>query len=117
MSTIITRVGWCSKCYKAQRPRTDNFFVTMGTTGWHVMLAKHIGNIGFVPTLYKLIKTVGQNVIFEQLCSMHECGVEVYYVPSTDKYNFRLGEWKRGMMELKTWNSLQQYKHDTDYEI
>lgn len=113
----MTRVGWCSHCYKAQRPRTDNLFVAKGTNGWHVMKANHIGNIGYTPHLYKLIKAIGENVVYESMCAMHDCGVEVFFVPSTDRYNFRLGEWQRGMMTLKTWNSLQQYKHDPDYEI
>lgn len=117
MSTIICRVGFCSQCYKAQRPRTDNFFVVHGTTGWHVMLAQHLGNPGFVPTLYRLVKVIGENVVYEKLCSMHDCGTDVYYHSTSQEYRFDLGEWERGMMTLETWNALVQYKHDTDYHI
>lgn len=115
--TIITRVGFCEACFKAQRPRTDNFFVAMGKNGWHIMQAKHIGNIGFTPHLYKLIKSIGQNIIYEKMCSMHDCGTEVYWSQQHQNYRFDLGSWEKGMMLLSDWNSLQKYKHDEDYQI
>ena len=114
MKTIITRVGFCSSCYKAQRPRSGNFFVVKGKD-WHIMKSGHIGNTGFVPFLYKLIKVVGDNVIYEKLCSLNDCGTEVFYIPSSDSYDFRLGKWERGMMDIKTWNALAKYKRDSDY--
>lgn len=117
METILTRVGFCPDCCRADRPRTDNFFVAMGSTGWHVMVAKRIGKPGYVPTLYRLIKALGENVIYEKLCGMHDCGVEVFYNSTTDRYNFHLGKWERGVMTTKNWNSLQAYKHDLDFEV
>ena len=116
MSTKITRVGWCSACYKAGRPHYDNFFVAWGSHGWHVMLAKRMGRAGFTPHIYRLIKVIGENVIYESICAMHDCGVEVFHVPAKNSYNFRLGEWERGMMELKQWNNLVLLK-DTGYEV
>lgn len=117
MKTIITRVGWCMDCYKAQRPRTGNFFVAKGDTGWHVMLANHIGNSGFTPHLYKLIKVVGENIIYEKLCSLHDCGTDVYFHSASQSYRFDLGKWDRGVMKLTDWNKLVVYKHDPQFEI
>lgn len=115
--TTITRVGFCEACFKAQRPRTDNFFVARGTNGWHIMQAKRIGNIGYTPHLYRLIKVIGENVVYEKMCTMHSCGTDIYYDSLSQNYKFLLGKWERGMMTLSDWNSLQKYKHDKDYQI
>lgn len=114
---IITRVGWCLDCFKAERPRTDNFFVARGTNGWHVMKANHIGNLGYTPHLYRSIKIIGENVVYEKMCAMHSCGTDIYYDSLSQNYKFVLGKWERGMMTLSDWNSLQHYKHDPQFEI
>lgn len=117
METIITRVGFCDNCCKNRNPRTGIFFVVMGTTGWHILKSKAMGKIGFVPMNYKLIKTIGENVVYEKLCSIHDCGMEVFYDSNRQSYQFIQGKWGRGVMSVKTWNALQQYKHDGDYSI
>ncbi len=116
MKTIITRTSWCPHCNKAQRPRTGNFFVVKGKD-WHILKASHIGNTGFVPTLYKLVKVVGDNIQYEKMCAMNNCGVEVFHVPSTGLYDYRLGEWERGTMTIEAWNAMCKYKKDLDYHI
>ncbi len=119
MATIISRVGFCDNCYKNQNPRTGIYFVVMGAkNGWHIYQAQNMTRyVGYVPMNYKLIKTIGENIVYERLCSIHECGVEVYWDPSNQCYKFDQRAWQRGMMTTKEWNSLQMYKHDDDYEI
>lgn len=119
MDTIITRVGFCPKCYKAERPRTDNFFVVMGNSGWHIMKAAHIGNIGFTPHIYKVVKVDQdrKNVIYQKICSMHDCGTEVYWSTSQNAYQFHIDKGEREIMTIENWNALVMYKRDLDYEI
>lgn len=116
MKTIITRTSWCKKCYDAQRPRTGNFFVVKGKN-WHILKASHIGNTGFVPTLYKLVKVVGDNIQYEKMCGMSGCNLSVFHIPTTDSYGFELGKWERGTMTIESWNSLCKFKKDSDYHI
>lgn len=119
MATIISRVGFCDSCCKNQNPRTGIYYVVMGATnGWHIYKAQNMTRfIGYVPMNYKLIKVIGENVIYEKLCSIHGCGMDVYWEPSQQCYKFDQGKWERGMMTLNQWNCLQQIKHDEQYEI
>lgn len=110
----ITRIGFCKKCQEAERPRYDNFFVASGSKGWHVYRSKHIGKPGFVPTLYRPIKILGENVVYEKQCAMHDCSVDIIY--SGGLYHFKLGQWERGIMDKKSWDALIALK-DTGYEI
>lgn len=117
MHTIITRVGFCERCSRNSNPRSGLFYVVHGDTGWHVYKSTSLGKIGFVPTNYKLIKVIGQNVVYEKLCSIHNCGVYVYYDNIKQNYQFDQLNWQRGMLSITTWNALQQYKHDKDYYL
>lgn len=111
---VISRVGYCDKCAKAERPRHDSFFVVCGSHGWHVYRSKGIGKPGYVPTLYRLIKAIGENIVYEKQCSMHDCSVEIEY--RSGMYHFTLGKWERGMMTRESWNALCNLK-DTGYEV
>jgi len=117
METIISRVSWCPHCYKAQRPRTDNFFVVIGSQGYHIMRAKHIGNTGFTPHIYKVVKVKDNTVTYKKICGMNDCGAEVYWVQSKGIYQFRLDKGKIEIMTLDNWKALISYKRDSDYEI
>ena len=117
METIISRVGWCPDCYKAQRPRTDNFFVVIGSKGYHIKQARHIGNTGFTPQIYKVIKIEGNNVTSRKTCGMNDCGSEVYWVQSKGIYQFRLDKGTTEIMTLDNWKALVAYKRDENYEI
>lgn len=113
--TIISRVGFCDSCSKSSNPRTGGYFVVVGSKGWHIYKAQRMGKIGFVPINYHILKAIGENIVYETLCST--CGVDVYWDSESSSYKFDLHDWTRGMMTLKDWNALQQYKHDLDYEI
>lgn len=116
--TILTRPGWCEECSKKERPRINDQFIVMGSRGWHMYIAEFNRPPGFTPHLYKLVKVIGENVVYEYLCCMHNCGCDIYYDQQKQGYQFQLhdSQWKRGILPIKDWNALQQY-FDSDYWI
>lgn len=117
--TTITRIGFCERCYKANRPLTDQAFLVYGSKrGWHIRFARHTGYFGFTPHLYFLIKKVGQNIVYKERCAMHDCTLEIYWDVDQGKNDWQLyrGMWVRGMMSLASWNSLCVLK-DLGYEV
>lgn len=118
--TMISRVGFCDRCAKEQRPKTDQCFVVVGKN-FHVLFADHIGHFGYTPHFYRLIKTIGNGdrVKYERLCGMEGCGTIVWWDQANQKYKFKMNDylWEPGIMKLSDWNSLVLYKHDYDYEI
>lgn len=115
---MISRVGWCQRCQREMRPKTGHHFVVAGAKAFHVYQAEHTVYNGFVPYFYKLVKSIGENVVYERLCGIHECGVEVYWDSQNYKYKFVMKEhlWERGIMPLTTWNALVMFK-PSGYEI
>lgn len=117
METIITRVGYCPHCNEAMRPHYDSQFAVVGKTGrYHIYIANSLGRIGFVPHFYKLIKVIGQNVVYEKSCAMHGCGTDIYFDNEKQNYQFYIQGYERGIMDLTSWNALVQY-HDDGYFI
>lgn len=115
METIITRVGFCKDCEKDMRPHYDSLFAVIGKTNhYHIYKSNSLGRIGFVPHFYKLIKVIGQNVVYEKCCGMHSCGVDIYFSHDIQDYQFAMyrDKWVRGMMDLVSWNALVKYKDD-----
>jgi len=118
--TIICRTGWCDICAKENRPHTGQLFLTIGSTGiYHVKKAERIApRYGFTPHLYQLVKSLGDNVVFNHVCGM-ECSVNIDWDSTNYKWLADVKEsyWKRGIMELKDWNALVMYKRDEDYIV
>lgn len=117
--SIISRVGFCTECAKAGRPKTDQVYLVHGSSGncFHVKRANWIGNIGYVPHTYRLIKSLGENVIVKRACGMFECGVDVKTDHRGRWYFHPDSSWERVVMSLADWNALVLYKHDPNYEI
>ena len=115
---MISRVGYCVRCAKERRPITDQKFVVVGTN-FHIYSASHIGMFGYTPHFYRLLKVIGNNVKYERLCGMEDCGTIVWWDSQNQKWKFNLQNylWETGLMPLVSWNGLVLYKHDTDYEI
>lgn len=119
--TIITRIGFCPNCYKEKRPHIFDDFLVVGSTGEHHKKAGRNGNWGFTPHIYKLVKTVGANVIVDRACAMYLCGVTMkqkiangyieteYFVDKT--------QWVRQIYTREQWDGLLLWKHDNDYWI
>lgn len=118
MKTIITRIGFCLDCNLQRRPQTDHPFLVYGSTsGYHHRFAQRIGMYGFVPTIYELVKTIGENVIVNKLCSIEGCGSEWYNSNGVWYLQPIKGRWKREMYTIQSWNALVVWKHDWDYWI
>lgn len=119
MKTVITRIGFCLECYKNNRPQIDDPFLVCGSTGYHVRYSGRNGRYtGFVPTLYRLEKVIGENVIVSSNCCMHECGVD-RYITAEGYFNYFAihSKWKKHIFTLPQWNGLVLWKHDWDYYI
>lgn len=119
--TIICRTGWCDRCAKENRPHTGQHYLALGASGnYHVYIVQRIAPFyGFTPHLYRIIKVINQDVIYEMCCCMHHCGVERKQnnVDQCWDYITIKSQWRRGMMLLKDWNALQQFKRDNDYIV
>jgi hypothetical protein len=121
-STIICRTGWCDICAKENRPHTGQRFITIGSKGrYHVYHVDHVPKrYGFTPHLYRLNKSIGNDVVYDMLCCMEDCGVYLDDNASTGKIDFCLlpDKWRRGLMLLIDWNALVlRCKQDPDYFV
>lgn len=117
--TIITRVGFCEKCFLEKHPKTNQKFLVMGTTcgALKAQLALHNGRTGFTPHLYWLKKVTDNKVFYQRICAMEGCGV---YSMEEDNKNWlvidesKWSSWRA--TSLNNWNSLVLFK-DTGFEI
>lgn len=118
-TTIICRVGWCEKCFRLNRPSIEQRFLAFGSRGYHIYyVERHTRMKGFTPHLYELEKKIGGNVVFNYTCGMENCGF-VFNDKQDGSTGFyaKESEFKRGILELKDWNSLVMFKRDKDYYV
>lgn len=117
---IITRVGFCPKCYAAKRPQAGDIFVAQGASkNLHAFEA--IGTNarrGFTPHLYQYERMMGVTVYYTVVCGMVGCGA--YVIENTKKKcdEVFLDDqlFEDGYMPLKEWNALVMFK-DTGFKI
>lgn len=119
--TILTRLGFCPKCFEAKRPMTGQLFIVHGGTSDKNKgkLARRMGRRGLVPHLYRLKKKFDKKVFYQKICCMEDCGVYVIYdeenrmdLITTDKEKW--SGWIK--TTFNNWNALQMFK-DTGFEI
>ena len=108
--TTITRVGHCSECYKADRPKTgQHYLVFCGSMNkYKSLIAKRNGKRGFTPHIYVLIKVESGKVIYKKICAMEGCGAQLI----DETFFVRLDEtkWVTKTMTIADWNCLVQFK-------
>lgn len=111
-NTVICRIGYCTLCALSQSPKINQTFLAYGSTSnaYKVLETERNGLIGFVPHLYKLTKTLGENCIVLKSCSLYECGVGKKW--ENDGYIYYVKDWIKEVWEVKTWNSLVLLKHN-----
>ena len=116
MSTLITRVAFCENCFKEHNPHTNQLFLVYGSScnDFYIRQAKSNGTTGFTPHILKLIKVIGENVVYEKACGI--CDIDFYEIQNGD-YAFQVLNWTRGMLTLQEWNAWVKYKHDWDYYV
>ena len=121
--TIITRVGFCPSCFKEQRAKTKsdyggNTFIVYGTNGWHERTANHNSRYwGYVPHIYRLHKSLGENVVIYRSCAVQGCGTD-YFQDNTGWW-LKVIKYDRQVWTIQQWNALvlNPYYHDFDYFI
>jgi hypothetical protein len=116
--TMITRVGFCPKCFKEARPKTGDFYITFGATSktYKAMRALNNGRKGFVPTIYQFQRLEGKTIYYSKICCMVGCGA---YLAKQDKQTFvYLNDdlCIDGYMDIDDWNALVTFK-DTGLKI
>ena len=117
--TTITRVGFCPHCFRDHKPITGQVFLAFGVSSnlYKVNKANRIGQEGFTPHTYKLIKVIGSNVIIEKACGMYTCGVDREWTNDSYWFYFFTKEsWERVIYPVERWNALVLLKN-IGYEI
>lgn len=116
--TMITRVGFCPKCFKEARPKVGNFYIVFGATSksYVGMRALNNGRKGFVPTIYELQRLEGKTIYYSKICCMVDCGA---YLSNQDGHTFvYLNDdlWVDEYTTIENWNALCKFK-DTGLKI
>lgn len=111
--TMITRIGFCEKCFKEARPKTGNYFIAFGgkSNTFKGMIASHNGMKGFTPHIYQFDKTEGNVLYYSKICCMVGCGA--YLKEQKDKKLIYLNEdlCEYEYTTIKNWNALVKFKN------
>ena len=115
---MITRIGFCKKCFSEKRPKSQENFIVFGATSnsYKGMIAKRNGRKGFTPHLYEYDRLIKGIVYFKKLCCMDKCGT--YLTKDKDNvYIYTNDElWTDEYTTLANWNALVLFKN-TGFEI
>jgi len=119
MEYFVTRVGFCSKCYEAKRPKSADEFLAYGFTckRFLEMEAEHMGLAGFVPHIYKLF-TKDNKIFMQSACAMKDCGVN-YFIDKkgAKRWTIFKESWsKPKVITVAEIRALNKFK-DTGYKI
>jgi hypothetical protein len=114
--TLISRVGFCEECFRKQQPREGTYYCVVGDKNFYVLISNHISSarLGFTPHFYNLVKVIGQNVIYEKSCGIHNCGGHV--TMKDDKATWTFDKKERCVVTIEQWNAMVRYK-DESYHL
>lgn len=121
MSTIISRVGYCEKCAKLNKPKSGQVFLVMGGNSccYKGLYSSKNGKAGFTPHLYKIFKVANnrEKVYYQSLCCMADCGIKTSTVEGRLHISINHEKWSTvKVMSLKNWRALVLFK-DTGLKI
>jgi len=113
-----SRIGYCPCCAKERRPLTNQLFVVHGTNGFHIYEALRVGELGYTPHIYVVKKRLGENIVVERICGMHDCGMNVKWDDNTGNWKiaYHASQWRRFVFSIEQWNALVNLKN-LGYEI
>lgn len=113
--TTLSLVSFCPHCFASGQPKFGTPFVVFGSHSkkFHIYQVEHRGQVGFVPCIVELVKVVGQNVIYNQTCSI--CGVKIWEDGGDGELRFMITKRERKVLTLEIWNQWILYHSDPDY--
>lgn len=114
--TIVTRVAFCPNCFKENNPKTNQLFLVYGssTNKFRIYRANWNGTTGYCPHILRIVKVIGENVVYEKACGI--CEVDMWK-NNEGTISFEITNWSRGIMSILEWDQWILYKNDYDYEI
>lgn len=118
MGDIITRTGYCDRCFKEARPRESNVVLLYGTDTNNFIV--HDANRsskwkGFVPMIYRVEKVIHTKVIAWRACSIYGCGVYMEQTKAGEWYSVRTEAWERFIYSYEEWSALVNFKDHSYY--
>ena len=118
---VVTRVMFCSNCFKNHRPNKENVFVTIGRTHqkYIVRTVELYGQMGFTPHIIHLLKSEKGFVYFTSYCAIDECGCDISCKEEVGKFTIQPKQVIRPVqkMPIKEWNFMIQYTRDSDFYL
>lgn len=116
--TMITRVGFCEKCFKEGRPNSNELFIVFGgsSNSFKGIRTYKGGKKGFTPHIYQFDRTEGNVLYYSRICCMVGCGA--YTVKRKGKVFIYLNEdlCEYEYTTISNWNALVLFK-DTGLKI
>ena len=110
---MITRLGFCPKCFSKKQPKTSQRFLVVGSTSGVLkpLVAIHNGRTGFTPHFYVLKKVQENKVYYQSVCSMEGCGTYLYEENRRTYLAIDESKWSSlKATSLSNWNSLVLFK-------
>jgi hypothetical protein len=117
--TTITRIGYCAKCYKANKPEKGQPFLLFGSSSNDYKMGivhKDYPERGLTPHLFTLIRVSAdcKSVYYKEVCCMAGCGT--IYSEDYDGISLiidRAEESGVKQMPIRRWHALVMYKDET----
>lgn len=115
---MITRLGYCDKCSKAHRPKTNRVFLVFGdhSQTFFGMISLHSTLKGMTPHIYEFQRLTGNTVYFSKICCMVGCGTKITTIDGNEFVYTDDTKWEDSYMSLSNWNALCTFK-DTGFKI
>ena len=117
--TMVSRLGYCKKCFEAKQPKTNQSFLVIGSTSGVLkpLVALRNGRTGMTPHFYLLKKVHEQKVYFQSMCAMEGCGTYTYEEHRKTYLGIDESKWSNWKAtSLANWNALILFK-DSGFEI
>ena len=122
---LCTRNMYCENCARNQMPRVNNLALMYGTdsSDFYVLKVKDEGfatEYGFTPHLIinPVIRVIEKElyVLFEKVCSMNGCGVDLVFNPYNNLYHRTIEVSYKKLLPISEFIALLNYK-DKEYYI
>ncbi|HEY5587424.1 MAG TPA: hypothetical protein VIK86_00550 [Candidatus Paceibacterota bacterium] len=113
--TVITRLGYCEKCFKEGRPKIGQNFIVFGKTAntFKGLISEKSNRRGCVPHVYKLKFITRKNVVYyKRICCMDNCGASVGIENNKKFIYFNETQWVHEATSLSNWKELVKFRDE-----